>query len=176
MTNKTQAELADRDIDGTTFRRVLGHYPTGVCVVTAIDAEGRCAGFTVGSFTSVSLAPPLIAFCPDKRSRSWARIRSADAFAVNILANDQEALCRRLSTVSEDKMVSVAHHPSPAGAPVLDGVVAWIECTLEAEHEAGDHFIAVGRVSALSIERAAHPLLFFRGGYGDFAPFAPQIV
>lgn len=184
MTDITRAKIDNQaidnqagdtpEVDGATFRRVLGHYPTGVCVVAASDGEGRSTGLTVGSFTSVSLAPPLIAFCPDRRSRSWARMRSADAFAVNILASDQEPLCRRFSQTGEDKLAGIAHRRSPGGAPLLDGVVAWIECTLEAEHPAGDHLIVIGRVSALQVERTVHPLLFFRGGYGDFAPFGPE--
>jgi flavin reductase (DIM6/NTAB) family NADH-FMN oxidoreductase RutF len=173
VTDLAQAEPGDLAIGGDVFRRVLGHYPTGVCIVAALDADGQGGGLTIGSFTSVSLDPPLVAFCPDRKSRSWARIRSAPAFAVNILASDQETLCRRFSAATEDKLAGVAHRRSPLGAPLLDGVVAWIECVLEAEHEAGDHFIVVGRVSALAVERAVHPLLFFRGGYGDFAPFVP---
>lgn len=160
--------------DAATFRRVLGHYPTGVCIVAGVDGDGQGAGLTVGSFTSVSLEPPLIAFCPDRRSRSWARLRTASAFAVNILASDQESLCRRFAAATGDRLSGIGHRPSPGGAPVLDGIVAWIECTLEAEHEAGDHFIVVGRVTAMQIERTVHPLLFFRGGYGDFSPFAPE--
>ena len=169
-----QTEAADAQIDPGAFRRVLGHYPTGVCVVAAFDPHGQSAGFVVGSFTSVSLDPPLIAFCPDRRSRSWPRIREARAFSVNILASDQQDLCRRFSRPGDDKLAGVAHTLSPGGAPVLDGVVAWIDCTLEAEHEAGDHSIVVARVHALGTVRAIRPLLFFRGEYGDFAPFGPE--
>ena len=171
MTTTATAEPDAPVIDAATFRRVLGHYPTGVCVVTAFDRDGQGAGFVVGSFTSVSLDPPLVAFCPDRRSRSWPRIRTASAFAVNILASDQHGECRRFSTPGDDKLSGASYTLSPGGAPLLDGIVAWLECTLEAEHEAGDHSIAVARVTTLRVERAAHPLLFFRGGYGDFAPF-----
>jgi 3-hydroxy-9,10-secoandrosta-1,3,5(10)-triene-9,17-dione monooxygenase reductase component len=157
-------------IDGAVFRRVLGHYPTGVCVVTAIEPDGHAAGMIVGSFTSVSLDPPLVAFFPDKSSTTWPRIARAGRFCVNVLASDQQNLCRRFSAKSDDKFSGLSHRLSSNGSPVLDDVVAWIDCTLDAVHEAGDHFIVLGRVSELDIARADAPLLFFRGEYGSFAP------
>ncbi|WP_254621009.1 flavin reductase family protein [Sphingomonas sp. CL5.1] len=158
------------DVDGATFRRVLGHYPTGVCVVTAIEPGGAPTGMVVGSFTSVSLDPPLVAFFPDKSSTSWPRIERAGKFCVNVLASDQGELCRRFASKSEDKFAGLAHRVSRNGSPVLDDVVAWVDCTLDAVHHAGDHFIVLGRVRELDIERADQPLLFFRGKYGNFMP------
>jgi|UniRef100_UPI0035CC7927 3-hydroxy-9,10-secoandrosta-1,3,5(10)-triene-9,17-dione monooxygenase reductase component len=158
------------EIDGATFRRVLGHYPTGVCVVTAIDADGVASGMVVGSFTSVSLAPPLVAFFPDKSSTSWPKIERAGRFCVNVLASDQRDLCRRFASKAEDKFDGLSHRVSANGSPVLDDVVAWIDCTLDAVHEAGDHFIVLGRVHELDIARPDQPLLFFRGQYGNFTP------
>ena len=157
-------------IEAALFRRVLGHYPTGVCVVTAVDAAGRRAGMVVGSFTSVSLDPPLVGFFPDRVSTSWPRIRDSGRFCVNILAADQQAMCRRFAAKAEDKFIGVDFRLSPLGMPVLPDVVAWIECSLHAVHEAGDHFIALGRVLDLGVDRAERPMLFFRGSYGDFAP------
>ncbi|MET0250218.1 MAG: flavin reductase family protein [Sphingobium sp.] len=158
-------------IDGTVFRHVLGHYPTGVCVITAVTPEGDREGMIVGSFTSVSLDPPLVAFFPARESRSWARVESAGRFCVNVLSSAQKPLCRQFAASGTDKFVGVTHRESPLGAPILDGVVAWIDCTLEAVHEAGDHFIAIGRVHALEVERPGMPLLFFQGGYGEFSAF-----
>lgn len=158
------------EIDGATFRRVLGHYPTGVCVVTATEPEGTATGMIVGSFTSVSLAPPLVAFFPDRSSTSWPRIERAGKFCVNVLASDQQDLCRRFSAKGGDKFAGVAHRLSANGSPVLDGVVAWIDCMLGNVYEAGDHFIVLGRVLELDIARADQPMLFFRGQYGNFAP------
>jgi flavin reductase (DIM6/NTAB) family NADH-FMN oxidoreductase RutF len=158
-------------IEGQFFRRILGHYPTGVCVVTAMQEDGKAAGMAVGSFTSVSLHPPLVAFFPDRSSTSWPRIERTGRFCVNILADDQEWLCRRFASRIEDKFEGVSHRLSDAGMPILDDVVAWIDCTLHAVHEAGDHFIVLGKVESLDTGRDAHPLLFFRGGYGQFAPF-----
>ncbi|WP_419827106.1 flavin reductase family protein [Sphingomonas sp.] len=160
------------DVDGATFRRVLGHYPTGVCVITAIDPGGDPVGLAIGSFSSVSLEPPLVAFFPDRRSTSWPRIQAAGKFCANVLASDQEAVCRRFASKGGDKFADISHRVSANGSPILDGVVAWIDCDLHAVHEAGDHDIALGRVKELEVESKAGPLLFFQGGYGEFAMLA----
>ncbi|GAA4078597.1 flavin reductase [Nocardioides kongjuensis] len=159
-------------IDSHQFREVLGQYPTGVCVVTAAPGEGPAAGFVVGSFTSVSLDPPLVAFFPDKKSTSWPKIAPAGHFCVNILSADQEHLCRRFASKAEDKFAGVDTRAAPTGAPILDGVVAWIDCELESVADAGDHYIVLGRVRELQIETGALPLLFFQGGYGRFSPLS----
>lgn len=158
------------EIDGAVFRRVLGHYPTGVCAVTAVEPDGLASGMIVGSFTSVSLDPPLVAFFPDKSSTTWPRIARAGLFCVNVLARDQQDLCRRFASKGGDKFGGLPYRLSNNGSPVLDDVIAWIDCTLDTVHEAGDHFIVLGRVSELDIARADAPLLFFRGEYGSFAP------
>lgn len=156
--------------DNATFRRVLGHYPTGVCVVTAVEADGTPTGMVVGSFTSVSLDPPLVAFFPDRNSSSWPRIAKVGKFCVNVLSADQEALCRQFSARgANDKFAGVSHRFSANGSPILDNVVAWIDCTLDVVHEAGDHFIVLGRVVALEVEGPGQPLLFFQGAYGAFS-------
>ncbi|MGE4321414.1 MAG: flavin reductase family protein [Sphingobium sp.] len=155
--------------DDATFRRVLGHYPTGVCVVTAVEADGAPTGMVVGSFTSVSLDPPLVAFFPDRKSTSWPRIEKVGKFCVNVLGSDQQPLCRQFAASGTDKFAGVTHRVSANGSPILDGVVAWIDCTLDVVHEGGDHFIVLGRVVALEVDRPTSPLLFFQGGYGAFA-------
>jgi len=159
-----------RASDPDWFRQVLGQYPTGVSVVTGIAADGKPAGLAVGSFTSVSLDPPLVAFLPDKRSSSWPRIEPAGRFCVNILAADQEDVCRVFASKARDKFADLAWRPAASGAPILDDAVAWVDCELEAVHDAGDHYIVVGRVTDLDIERPTLPLLFFQGGYGRFSP------
>lgn len=163
-------------IEGKFFRQILGHYPTGVCVVTTVEADGRGAGMVVGSFTSVSLSPPLVAFFPDKSSTSWPRIEATRRFCVNILADDQEDLCRTFSRPSEDRFAGVSHRLSDHGSPILDGALAWIDCTLHAVHEAGDHYIVLGEVHALDTQRDGRPLLFFKGSYGQFAPMLPPVM
>lgn len=160
-------------IDGKLFRQVLGHYPTGVCVITAQDGD-QGVGMVVGSFTSVSLDPPLVAFFPDKSSSSWPKIERTGHFCVNILGHDQLELCRRFASKAENKFEGVSHRLGSTGAPILDDVVAWIDCTLHAVHEAGDHYIVLGEVKTLGVERGCGPLLFFQGGYGHFNPMAPN--
>jgi flavin reductase (DIM6/NTAB) family NADH-FMN oxidoreductase RutF len=159
-----------RSIDPALFRETLGHYPTGVAVVTAVAGEGPPMGMVVGTFSSVSLDPPLIAFFPASSSSSFKQLRTARAFAVNVLAADQEALCRQFAVSGADKYDGVRWRPGPLGSPVLEGAVSWIECTFEQIREAGDHYIVLGRVHDLAVERSTLPLLFFQGGYGQFAP------
>ena len=158
------------DIDPALFRETLGHYPTGVAVVTAMTREGGPAGMVIGTFSSVSLDPPLIAFYPTTASRTFAQLREATAFCVNVLASDQEPLCRQFATGGHDKFDGVGWRPGPLGAPILDGAVSWVECTFEDVREAGDHYLVLGRVNALAVERSTLPLLFFQGGYGRFSP------
>jgi 3-hydroxy-9,10-secoandrosta-1,3,5(10)-triene-9,17-dione monooxygenase reductase component len=163
--------MSSPSFDNATFRRVLGHYPTGVCVITAVEPYGEATGLVVGSFTSVSLDPPLVAFFPDKRSTSWPKIERIGKFCVNILSSEQQALCKIFSSSGGDKFAGVSHRHSANGSPILDDVVAWIDCTLDAVHEAGDHYIVLGHVVALEVETPGKPLLFFQGAYGEFASF-----
>jgi 3-hydroxy-9,10-secoandrosta-1,3,5(10)-triene-9,17-dione monooxygenase reductase component len=157
--------------DPKTFRRVLGHFPTGVCVITAMQADGRPVGMAVGSFTSVSLNPPLVAFFPDRSSSSWPKIEAAGHFCVNVLAEHQESVCRAFASKAEDKFAEIPYRLSAKGVPILEDIIAWIDCDLHAIHEAGDHFIVLGEVHALDVEQPHKPLLFFQGVYGQFSPF-----
>ncbi|SEG93756.1 NADH-FMN oxidoreductase RutF, flavin reductase (DIM6/NTAB) family [Thermomonospora echinospora] len=158
--------------DARRFREVLGHYPTGVVVITAISESGAPVGMVVGSFTSVSLDPPLVAFLPSRTSNSFAQLRTASSFCVNVLAADQEQVCRQFAAKTGDKFAGVAWRAAPSGAPVLEEAVAWIDCDFDDVHEAGDHFIVLGRVRDLGILNPTPPLLFFQGGYGAFSPGA----
>lgn len=159
-------------VDPLQFRDVLGHYPTGVVLVTGIADDGLPVGMIVGSFTSVSLEPPLIAFLPSRSSRTFDRLRTADSFCVNVLAADQEVLCRTFAGGGNDKFANVGWESSPSGAPILDGTVAWIDCTFHSINDGGDHYIALGSVIELAVRKPAAPLLFFQGGYGRFAPLS----
>ncbi|MEW2397202.1 flavin reductase family protein [Streptomyces sp. NPDC046862] len=158
----------DSPHDHNHFRKVLGNFPTSVVAITAGMPDGRPEAMIVGSFTSVSLEPPLVAFLADRSSRTFPRIREAGRFCVNALAADQEVLCRSMATRGADRFAGSSWQPSPLGNPVLDGVVAWIDCELGEVVEIGDHHLAVGRVHALRAESDKTPLLFFRGGYGDY--------
>lgn len=159
--------------DSALFRETLGHFPTGVVVITAIDGDGEPVGMVVGSFTSVSLEPPLVAYLPTRASGSYARLRTSRHFCVNILAADQQDLCARFASRTEDKFAGVGWRPSGQGAPILPGTVGWIECEVAEELDGGDHMIVVGRVLDLEVQRPTLPLLFFQGGYGRFALPSP---
>lgn len=153
------------------FRDVIGHYPTGVVVVTGLDAEDRPLGMVIGSFTSASLEPPLVLFLPMKTSRTFRKLRTANAYCINVLAAGQEQLCQHFSSKSgqDDLFDTVEWHAAPSGAPILDGAVAWIDCTPQDLIDCGDHYIAIGAVQNLGVQSATLPLLFFQSGYGRFA-------
>jgi 3-hydroxy-9,10-secoandrosta-1,3,5(10)-triene-9,17-dione monooxygenase reductase component len=152
--------------DMARFREVLGHFATGVTIVTAMEAGGP-VGFTCQTFTSLSLDPPLVALAPGKSSTSWPRIAAAGTFCVNILADDQEALGRDFAVSGGDKFVGVGWRPAANGAPLLNGALAWVECELELVHDAGDHELVVGKVLGMGVNRG-RPLVYYRGGFGGF--------
>jgi flavin reductase (DIM6/NTAB) family NADH-FMN oxidoreductase RutF len=155
----------DTGFDSRTFRHVLGHFATGVAVITAAGPAGPAA-MLVSSFTSVSLEPPLVAFLPDKSSTSWPFIRAAGSFCVNILSAGQQDLCAQFARKGGDKFDGVTWKAAPSGAPVIDGVMAWIDCELTQTFESGDHYIAIGRVLQLeAADFGAAPLVFFQGGF-----------
>ena len=160
-------------IDGREFRRVLGHFPTGVTVVTAACPDGP-EGMTIGSFTSVSLDPPLVSFCPGRDSDSWIRMRDVGSFCVNVLGDHQADVSTAFASKTEDRFEGLSTRVEATGAPVIDGCLAWIDCRLHAIHAAGDHDIVVGEVVALGTaggasESASGPLVFLKGGYGRVA-------
>ena len=159
--------MSEPAIDPAKFRQVLGHFPTGVTVVTARDGDRR-VGLAVGSFFSVSLDPPLVGFCAGSQSSSWPRIREAGRFCVNILSAAQEEECRVFAGKSDDKFAGLGYDAAPfSGAPRIHDVLAWVDCELETVHAAGDHDIVVGRVHDLEVQSEGHPLVFFRGGYAQ---------
>ena len=149
------------------FRDVVGAFATGVCVVTS-EHHGHPAGMTLNSFTSVSLDPPLVSFCAAHSSKTWPHIKAAGHFCVNLLGENQEELCRLFAVSGADKFAEIGYKKAATGAPVIDDVLGFLDCIIEAEHEAGDHVIVVGRVHDLDVAHEGHPLLFFRGGYGRF--------
>jgi 3-hydroxy-9,10-secoandrosta-1,3,5(10)-triene-9,17-dione monooxygenase reductase component len=153
------------DVDAAAYRRTLGHFCTGVTVIAATGADGEPAGFACQSFAALSLDPPLVLFCPAKTSRAWPAIEAAGAFCVNLLAHDQQDVSAVFGRAGADKFASVAWSAAPSGAPVLDGVLAWIDCAVEQVLDGGDHHIVVGRVSALGQPDGRRPLLFYRGAY-----------
>jgi 3-hydroxy-9,10-secoandrosta-1,3,5(10)-triene-9,17-dione monooxygenase reductase component len=148
------------------FRQVLGHFCTGVTVNTTVDSDGRPAGFACQSFAALSLDPPLVLFCPSRASATWPRIARAGHFCANVLAAGQRDLARGFGTAGADKFAGVNWSPSASGAPVLAGVLTWAGCEVEVAHEAGDHYVVIGRVTELGPVSTEAPLLFYRGRYG----------
>lgn len=147
------------------FRDVLGRYASGVTVVTTMSA-GEPAGLTCQSFTSVSLDPPLVAFLPTRQSRAFAAIQRSGTFCVNFLAEGQEELSNAFASRGDDKFAGVDFSPSSGtGSPVLAGIVGHVDCTVQAVHEAGDHFLVIGSVVDLGVGDADEPLLYYRGAY-----------
>ncbi|MEV0075506.1 flavin reductase family protein [Nocardia neocaledoniensis] len=161
--------VVDADIPAPAeLRRVLGHFATGVAVITAHDGTGPL-GFACQSVVSVSLDPPLLSFCPAKTSTSWPRLREVGTLCVNVLAEDQGALCRQFAVSGADKFAGIDWERAGNGAPALTGALARIEVTVELEHDAGDHTVVLARIGALRAVEGARPLLFYRGGFGGFA-------
>ncbi len=153
-------------IDQATFRTVLGHFPTGVTVIAGMDGD-EPVGLAVGSFFSLSLDPPLVGFCVDRSSSSWSRMQASGRFCVNVLGADQEDVCRAFAMSGEDKFAGIGWRAAESGSPLIDGVLAWIDCEVDEVHEGGDHQIVVGRVLGLDVGNEGDPLIFFRGGYAN---------
>ncbi|MBB3086187.1 flavin reductase family protein [Geodermatophilus sabuli] len=151
-------------VDPALMREVLGHFASGVTVVTALD-DDEPIGFTCQSFSSLSLDPPLVVFAPARTSRTWPRLRELGRFCVNVLAEDQDGLSAAFARSGGDKFAGVHWRPSRLGRPVLDDVVAWIDCELWAEYDGGDHTLVAARVLDLGADGHRRPLLFHRGSY-----------
>ena len=150
------------------FREVLGRFASGVTVVTAVS-NGSPVGMTCQSFSSVSLSPPLVLFCPARTSRAWPLMQRAGHFCVNLLADGQDDVSNRMASKGTDKFAGLSWSPSKTGAPLLDGVLGWVDCTIHAVHEAGDHYVVIGKVQDLGFGDNDDPLLFFKGEYGRYA-------
>ena len=159
-------------IEAGRFRQALGHFCTGVTVVTAMDSDEPC-GFACQSFAALSLDPPLVLFCPGRTSRTWPMIERHGHFCVNVLSHDQRDVSRVFGTAGADKFAGVPWSPAPSGAPVLDGVLTWIDCAIETVHYGGDHHVVIGRVLTLGPQRGERPLLFYRGAYATTEPAEP---
>lgn len=163
----TAPTLTPDGIDPLLFRRVLGCHATGVAVITAVAVDGQSVGMAVTSFTSISLDPPLVAFCPDKRSSTWPKIEKAGRFCVNLLAEEQEAVCRAFATPTPDKFADIDYSITANGVPLIHNALASIECEVHSVLEGGDHWIVLGRVLALEASAEGNPLLYFRSAYSQ---------
>jgi flavin reductase (DIM6/NTAB) family NADH-FMN oxidoreductase RutF len=151
-------------IEKNQLRQVMGHFATGVTVITTLNKAGQIQGLTANAFTSVSLEPPLLLISVDKKAESWPAFEESKVFTVNILADHQEALSRKFAVSGANKFEGVAYRIGANRAPILEGALAYIECTLWAAYEGGDHSIYLGEIQQAEI-REGKPLVFFRGGY-----------
>ncbi|MCW1824423.1 MULTISPECIES: flavin reductase family protein [Mycolicibacterium] len=154
-------------ISSTDFRSVLGHFPTGVVVVTGM-ADGLPRGFTVQSFMALSLEPPLILLSIDRNSTSWPKIAAGTKFAVNVMAGHQQELALSFAKSGGPKFDGVEWYPGPmTAAPLLTGCQAWVECEIWQRYDGGDHEIIAARVLGLRAgdDPSSHPLLFLRSKF-----------
>jgi 3-hydroxy-9,10-secoandrosta-1,3,5(10)-triene-9,17-dione monooxygenase reductase component len=159
------------DLSPHRLRHVLGHFATGLTVITAATPTGP-AGFTCQSFASLSLDPALVMFSPARSSSTWPLLRAAGRFTVNILTAEHQHLAGQFARSGTDKFAGVGYTTSPLGNPVLDEALAWVDCELHQEYDGGDHTIVVGGVRSLSARSDADPLVFFRGAYSGVQPSA----
>jgi flavin reductase (DIM6/NTAB) family NADH-FMN oxidoreductase RutF len=151
-------------VTASEFRAALRHFPAGVTVVTTRDGHGAPCGLTASAFTSVSLEPPLVLVCIDHAATSYPAFQACGWFAINMLGKSQEHLSRRFAASIPDKFVGIGYREGRGGLPVLEDVVAALECRVVQKYPSGDHTIFVGQVEGASVA-AGPPLLYFQGGY-----------
>jgi len=155
-------------VDAAQFRQLLGRFATGVTILTTRDVRGHPIGMTASSVASVSLAPPLLLVCVDRCHDMHAAMPATRRFVLNVLAADQEALSRRFAADHPDRFDGIGYTESEQGLPLLDGVLATIECDKQAETPAGDHTVFIGVVTGGSVTDRK-PLLYYRGGYASLS-------
>ncbi len=146
------------------FRRALGHFASGVTVVTSRCEDGLLRGITVSAFTSLSLDPPLVLICIDKKASLHDHLKEGGHFAANILADDQELISRRFASKDADRFEGLGYSAGDTGAPLINGALASIECRIVHVYPGGDHTIVVGEVVVTHVSEG-RPLAYFRGGY-----------
>jgi flavin reductase (DIM6/NTAB) family NADH-FMN oxidoreductase RutF len=151
-------------IDPRELRNVMGHFATGVTIITTKDVSGKPFGLTANAFSSLSLDPPLVLICVDKKVDCYACFDQSKVFVVNILSEGQDQLSTRFATKGIEKFEGVAVRPGNLGVPLLEGAVAHIECTLTSAYEGGDHTIYIGEIQSVAAS-GDRPLLFFKGKY-----------
>lgn len=154
-------------IDKNQLRQVMGHFATGVSIITTISKDGELVGLTANALTSVSLVPPLLLICVDKKAESYPHFAESNLFTVNVLATDQEDISRRFATSGGNKFEGVSYRKGANGAPILNNVLAFMECRIVGSFEGGDHTIYLGEIEEASTAEG-EPLLFYRGGYRSF--------
>jgi 3-hydroxy-9,10-secoandrosta-1,3,5(10)-triene-9,17-dione monooxygenase reductase component len=159
-----------RPVTPGTFRDSLGHFCTGVTVITTATPDGP-VGFACQAFAAVSLDPPLVLFCPTKGSGTWPAIEASGRFCANMLASDQAQVSAVFGKRGvADRFAGIRWAPSDRGVPVLLDALTWVEAAIETVHEAGDHYVVIGRVVEVGAASDDAPLLFHRGRYTTTEP------
>ena len=160
------------------FRDALGLFPTGIAIVTTVDAAGQPAGVTVNSFTSVSLDPPLILVSLARTSRSFDAFTAASHIAVSLLRHDQRQASSAFASMTGDRFGQVRHRPGHGGCPVIEPHLVAFECEVHARHDGGDHVLVLGKVIAMNVvaDAAPRPLLYFRGQYRELSDQHAEIA
>ena len=161
--------MSEEAFNSRAFRNALGSFPTGVAVITTVSSAAEHMGITVNSFASVSLDPPLVLWCLDKKSDRFGAFTTAGCYTINILGTEHQAVSARLARQGEHSLEGVSLHPTTLGPPALNDALAVFECESEQIHDAGDHVILVGRVVRFHRHDAGAPLVFFKGKYGALA-------
>lgn len=164
---RSEARMGIKDIDGQLFRDTMGHYASGLTIVSGMQAGGTPVGFTCQSFFSVSIDPPLVSFSVMKTSTTYPLIRETGTFAVNVLAHHQRDVSDQFARSGTGKWRGIAWTETVHGNPIIEDTLMWLDCSVRSEHEAGDHLIVVGRVRVMSpSEWHRHePLIYFKGAY-----------
>jgi flavin reductase (DIM6/NTAB) family NADH-FMN oxidoreductase RutF len=159
---------APMPIEKNELRRIMGHFATGVTVITTIAKDGTPFGLTANAFMSVSLEPPLLLISVDKKAESYPHFEQSRVFTINILSDGQEGLSRRFAVSGGDKFEGIAYHRGANNVPILEETLAHIECRLYAAYDGGDHTLYLGEILEAET-REGRPLLFYRGGYRAFS-------
>jgi len=155
------------EIDPRTFRKAMGCFATGVTVATVRAADGRLGGLTISSFTSVSLDPPLVLFCLDKKASDLEAFRAGSHFAIHVLRAEQRELSIHFASSKADKWAGIAQTPGIDGTPILSHCLAVYQCKTERIHDEGDHIVLIGRIVKLDYDTGGQPLVYYRGNYAE---------
>ena len=150
------------------FRQIAGQWLTGVAVVTSMESTGEPCGMTMSSVTSLSLDPPMFLICMDQRARSLAAIQHSGSVCINYLGESQRDIAVSFSRPGEDRFGAVTFSLGETGAPIIDGVIAYVECRLRAVHPGGDHCIVIGDAVGGAFQ-GGRPLAYFSGRYRTLA-------
>lgn len=159
-------------VDTKTFRHVLGHFCSGVVIVTG-TGDGEPAGLSAQSFTALSLEPPMVLFCVARTSTSWPRFRDSGRFRVHVLGKHQEELCRRFAVSGGPKFADVDWAWDDKGNPTIAGCSAYVDCRLKTVYDEGDHHIVIGHVDDAHLGNSSEPLLFYQGAFRRLLSLEP---